>query len=137
MIVEEFRPEINSQGEFVLRHWYFLGSKEFCRTLVSQNAIVKWSNMSDDEKQKSRQEWTQIRVEENADIPEELRAVRKLMSLDFGRIDWAISEGKPVVYDVNKTPSDVGQSTGDRRLDMMIEDVVRSFAKGIEDVISK
>ena len=48
------------------------------------------------------------------------------MGLDYGKIDYAIVDGKPVVFDVNKTvgtrrpPSELGKALG------------ASLAKGLE-----
>ena len=46
---------------------------------------------------------TVVRVEPAADVPEEVRAVRRRLSLDFGAIDYFMVDHEAVVIDANKT----------------------------------
>ncbi len=102
LMVEEYRPEIDHEGRFVMRCWYFLGDRSGHEIHVSRDPIVKYrgsgeqlalyeKNMSDPALQETP-------------VPKELTEVRKKLNLDYGRIDWAFFDGKPVIYDVNKTP---------------------------------
>ncbi|HEY9778469.1 MAG TPA: hypothetical protein V6C81_32220 [Planktothrix sp.] len=90
LVVEKFLPE--KEGEFfILRHWYFLGDTEFHRKIYSINPLVKGEGV--------------IRREPITEpIPEELRERRRQLGFDFGKFDYALVDGKLVVYDVNKTP---------------------------------
>lgn len=90
LIVEKFLPEQDANGNFYLRYWIFLGDKEIGVLHKSQKAIVK------DTDHNSRL---------ITGVPDELRAIRRDLGIDFGRIDYGIVNGKPVVYDVNSTPA--------------------------------
>jgi hypothetical protein len=90
LIVEKFLPEKDAYGNFYLRYWIFLGDKEISVLHKSQKAIVKDTDHN-----------SRIITE----VPDELRIVRKEMGIDFGRIDYGIVNGKPVVYDINSTPA--------------------------------
>ncbi|MCJ7788327.1 MAG: hypothetical protein MUP20_06450, partial [Methyloceanibacter sp.] len=37
--------------------------------------------------------------------PPEMIALREAMRVDFGRFDYVLIDGKPVVFDVNRTPA--------------------------------
>jgi hypothetical protein len=39
------------------------------------------------------------------DIPDDLRRWRRELGFDFGKFDYAIVEGKTVLYDANRTPT--------------------------------
>lgn len=135
LIIEEFCPERTREGAFVLRHWYFLGQNEFSRTLISENPIVKWDTMTSSEKQRSRKEWDQITVSTDADIPAEVRKARDELKLGFGRIDWVMCKGEPVVFDVNKTPANVGASNSDPVIEKKIDRIFRDLATGLYDLL--
>jgi hypothetical protein len=46
-----------------------------------------------------------IRREVLRDVPDELRRIRADLGFDFGKFDYAIVDGKVVLYDVNRTPT--------------------------------
>lgn len=132
LIVEKFLPEQDADGRYVLRHWYFFGDKEFNRTLSSFNPIPKWSNLNEEEKKRSREEWWNIEIVSNANVPQEVRAVREKLGMDFGRIDWALNDGKPIVFDANKTPGGIGVRSFDSDLDRKRHSLICEFSEGVE-----
>jgi hypothetical protein len=132
LIVEKFLPEQDADGRYVLRHWYFFGNKEFTRTLSSSNPIVKWCSMNNDERTRSLEEWWKINVVTNDKVPQEVRAVRKKLRMDFGRIDWAIHDGKPIVFDANKTPAGIGVAALCSGIAVKRRSLLCEFAAGIE-----
>lgn len=132
LIVEKFLPEQDADGRYVLRHWYFFGDKEFNRTLAAFKPIPKWSNLSKEEKIRSREEWREIKIVSNADVPQEVRAVREKLGMDFGRIDWAWNNGKPIVFDANKTPGGVGLKLPDSDIELNMRVLISEFSRGVE-----
>jgi hypothetical protein len=87
LVVQKFLPERLVDG-FGIRFWTFLGHVERCDLCVSSSALVKAA--------------TTIRLE-TSPVPKQLRALRKRLGLDYGKIDFVIHDGRPVVMDVNKT----------------------------------
>lgn len=87
LIVEKFLPE-RAGDLFCLREWYFLGGSELARCEVSDSPIFT-SGEEAPEKAESP--------------PQEIRDIRRRLGIDYGKIDYAICEGRPVLFDVNKT----------------------------------
>lgn len=89
LVVERFLPEMQD-GLYSLRLWYFLGSREFGARNFSESPIVKSAST--------------IRREPLEDVPDELRELRAELGFDFGKFDYAIVDGRVVLYDANRTP---------------------------------
>ena len=87
-VVEKFLPEIEPDG-YATRFWTFCGDQERCTKYVSPDALVKGS--------------TAIRHEPSP-VPDEIRQRRRELGFDFGKFDFVIHEGKPILLDTNKTP---------------------------------
>ncbi len=113
LVVQQFLPERLVDG-FGIRFWTFLGHVERCDLCVSSTALVKAA--------------TTIRLEPSP-VPDQLRALRKRLGLDYGKIDFVIHDGHPVVMDVNKTvgmpPSKKGSDWPSR------------YADGVEEYLSR
>lgn len=132
LIIEKFLPEQEEDGRYVLRHWYFFGSKEFRIKLVCKNPIPKWINMDSEEQSQSSKDWFDIEVLDDAELPDEVRAVRERLKMDYGRLDWVFHNGKPVVFDANKTPGATGVMDRTTELGRHRYAVMQAFSKGIE-----
>jgi hypothetical protein len=89
LVVERFIPEPDEDGGFVLRTWVFLGNRERCTRMVSTDPISKAAAV--------------LRYEP-AEVPEKLRVERERLNFDFGKFDFVMHEGEPVLFDANKTP---------------------------------
>lgn len=89
LVVEKFLPEANPDGTFTLRTWVFLGTRERCTKLVGPNPVSKAA---------------QVLHYEPTDVPDELRAERARLGFDYGKFDFVIHEGTPVLLDANRTP---------------------------------
>jgi hypothetical protein len=87
-VVERFVPELDEQG-YALRTWVFMGAAERCSRHVSREKIVKAYNSI------SR---TAVAV------PDALRAERKRLGFDYGKFDFVMHKGVPVLLDANRTP---------------------------------
>ncbi len=89
LVVEKFLPEKDERGYYV-RYWVFLGDKERCSRYLEARPIVKGDQAIE-------------RVP--VPVPDEVRAVRRRLNLDYGKIDFVLHEGRAVVIDVNRTPT--------------------------------
>ena len=92
LVVEKFLPEQNAQGEYLLKVWVFFGDQGIYYQCVSTDPVIKSRNLI-------RREFLDVN-----DVPESIRQVRAKMGFDYGKFDFAIHQGEPVLYDVNRTP---------------------------------
>jgi len=88
LVVERFLPELDPDG-FVLRTWVFAGTRERCTRHVSSERIVKAAGMV------SRSP---------AQVPDAIRAERERLGFDYGKFDFVIHDGQPILLDANRTP---------------------------------
>lgn len=90
LVVERFLPE--REGElFCIRTWLFLGEAERVARFFAKSPVIK----SD----------TIVGRERLFDVPDDLRRLRRELGFDFGKFDFAIVDGKAVLYDANRTPT--------------------------------
>ncbi len=87
--VDRFVPE-RAGDLFVLRRWNFFG--EGGVNFVGYGS-TPWLTSK-----------TTVRRELLGDPPAEVMAVRRAFGLELGKIDYAMPDGKVVIFDVNKTP---------------------------------
>ncbi len=86
-MVEKFVPE-RQEGHYVIRNYKFLGNRHntlifFSKTpFIREHALVKISPI---------------------ETEPALRDFRANLQLDYGKIDYIVVDGKPVVLDINKT----------------------------------
>ncbi len=90
-VVEAFRPNHDGQYYFIYR-WFFLGKAEFCYRCFSRDPIIRRDGDEDLQR-------------EIAPVPEDLRAWRRKLGLDFGKVDFLVHEGKALPIDVAHTPT--------------------------------
>ncbi|MCB9845899.1 MAG: hypothetical protein H6811_07950 [Phycisphaeraceae bacterium] len=89
LVIEKFLPE--RRGDlYVIRMYTFFGGSERVRVLESSDPQVKSGNG---------------RLRERSEVPPQLRAWRERLGLDYGKIDFVMRDGEPVVIDVNTTPT--------------------------------
>ena len=115
LVVEKFLPE-RSGEDYCLRTWVFLGDKETHSISYSKDPVVKSHNVH-------------LRTS-GTGVPDELRQIRKDRGFDYGKFDYVVSEGKPVLYDANRSPTR-GISPGDPFMERM-----RILADGLDSVLS-
>jgi hypothetical protein len=90
LIVERFLPEWDENG-FYTRSWIFVGDAGRCVRCRSAKPIVKGHGIID---------------VTHVDVPEFIKEERLRLGLDFGKMDFVVHNGEPVLLDANKT---VGQ----------------------------
>lgn len=88
LVVERFLPE-RVDGGYAVRFWTFAGDAERCSRVFSNDPIVKASNQTGFE---------------FVDVPQKLREIRAALGFDYGKFDFVMHEGEPVLIDANKTP---------------------------------
>jgi hypothetical protein len=87
LVVERFLPE-KEEDLFFVRYYEFLGDCSTCTRLASTEPIVK--------------DQTVTRIEEIEPHPEIVQA-RKRLNFDYGKFDYVVHDGQPVLLDANKT----------------------------------
>jgi hypothetical protein len=90
LVVERFLPE-RRDDYYCLRTWVFLGDREWHSICYAKQPIVKGGNV--------------IGREPLGEVPHELRHIRRELGFDFGKFDYAIVDGRVVLYDANRTPT--------------------------------
>lgn len=90
LLVQRFVPERAGAG-YALRIWYFLGDADFHLVRYGPSPLFPRGLAAGGELL--------------AEIPPELRAVRTSWGFDFGKLEYVLPGGAPVLLDANKTPS--------------------------------
>lgn len=90
LIVERFLPEMDASG-YYMRVWIFLGDRERSFRCRADVPLIK-----------SRH----ILAREPVEVPPEIREWRRRLGFDYGKFDYVIPAGKPVLLDANRTPSE-------------------------------
>lgn len=94
LFVERFQPERHEEF-YCLRTWVFFGDRETHSISYALSPVIKGGRV--------------VRREPLAEVPAELREIRARLGFDYGKFDYAVVAGRPVLYDVNRTPG-----TGDK-----------------------
>lgn len=110
LVVERFLPE-RSNGRYCVRTWLFFGDQDRHAIFYSHDPVIKSHNIVD--------------FERLAEVPEELRQMRRKLKFDFGKFDYTMVDGRPVLFDANRTPT-IGNFPKERYLPL-----ARSLAEGI------
>lgn len=110
IVVERFVPEMDGTL-FVTRYWTFLGDRENVMVKRSKGHVGKAEDLVD------------YTFEE--DVPEALRALRDSLGFGFGKFDFVMHDGEPVLLDANRTPA-YGHVTAKH------PEIIETLASGIE-----
>jgi hypothetical protein len=87
IVVEKFLPE-KEENLFFVRHYEFLGDCATCTRLAASDPIVK--------------DQTVVRIEE-VDVHPEIVEAQNRLNFDYGKFDYVVHNGRPVLLDANKT----------------------------------
>jgi hypothetical protein len=90
LVVERFLPERDKEY-FYLRVFTFCGDGTRNRICRSRKPIIRGASI--------------IEHFPGPEVPEEILAERERLGFDFGKFDYVVREGKPILLDANKTPS--------------------------------
>ena len=116
VVVEPFMPEQDERG-YWMRVWLFLGRQERSARYVATDPLVKGANITG-------------RAE--CDVPDEIRAERERLGFDFGKFDFVVHQGRPILLDANRTPANPspslrpGMAEANARLATGLDDWVRA-----------
>jgi hypothetical protein len=128
LLVVEFCPTADSDGRFRKYGAYIVGDRIMPRHMsVNQHWMVKHAGS----------EYTrEIILEENAYVLEnpheaELREIFALAGVEYGRIDYAVKDGRIQVWEINLTPT-IGR--GDGRSTRNLPDDLRQLRAASRDV---
>ena len=88
LVVERFLPERDGE-RYALRIYTFLGSRDVCSVRYGDNPVLKAADAGPRTK---------------VDVPAEIVAERTRLGFDFGKFDFVVHEGEPVLLDANWTP---------------------------------
>jgi hypothetical protein len=91
LVVERFLPERDADGYYWLRTWVFLGERGRCRRGRSRAPVIKGWRVVDTDP-------------ELLEVPDAIRAERERLGIDYGKFDFVVHDGTPVLFDANKTP---------------------------------
>ncbi len=111
LIVERFIPERDGDL-YCIRGWVFFGTRGYGWRLRSTHPTAKVGGRVDHEYL--------------TDVPPELQDLRARHGFDFGKFDYVVHDGRPFVFDMNKTPSFHGAFDSPRLTDL---------SRGIEDYL--
>lgn len=100
LVVEEYLPE--RQGEYYcLRNWIFIGDRDISLRSIGTRPVLKAPDVVD--------------REYDVEVPDELRRLREELGFDYGKFDFAVSGGRVVLYDANRTPKFTSSASSTRR----------------------
>ncbi|MDB4473824.1 hypothetical protein N9023_02360 [Opitutaceae bacterium] len=85
-----FIPDRDANGEHVLYLWIIMGKASLGLTLHSPDPFVKNDN---------------ARLGSFKQPPPEILAAQKRLGCDYAKIDYVLHEGRPVLLDINRTPT--------------------------------
>jgi hypothetical protein len=114
LLVQRFVPE-REGARYAVRYAYVLGSREITLRLVSRTPVIKGGNAD---------------ACEEVATPSELAPLRRRLGLDYGKIDFVVSEGRFIPLDINPTPA-----SGTLELHGFVQRVSSHLAEGIDDLL--
>lgn len=95
LVVERFVAE-RKDDFYCVRIWIFFGDRETNTLAYSNQKVAKSATI--------------VHREPIQDVPDELRERRKELGFDFGKFDYVMIDGKAVLLDANRTPTQRMQS---------------------------
>lgn len=114
LVVERFLPErINDR--YCIRTWLFLGDQDRHALFFSNDPVIKSHNIID--------------FERLGEVPDELRQIRRELKFDYGKFDYTMVDGRPVLFDANRTPT-IGRFPKSRYLPL-----AETLAGGLESFL--
>lgn len=119
LVVERFLPEVQ-QAMYCMRSWVFMGPRESLSIRKARTPIVAVPNVD-----------TRAFIEPTKDnLPDAIRRQRSDLGFDFGKFDFVISDGRPVLLDANRTPTNQTMTPEERATEG------NNLADGIESLLA-
>lgn len=110
-VVQRFLPERRG-ALYVTRRWTFLGRAEFGCLILARSPDDLGTSI--------------VGRERIAAVPPELRAMRQRLGLDYGKFDYVMLDGAPVLFDANKTMGGMWQDN------VLAPAMIATLAEGID-----
>ncbi len=101
-------------GLFAMHQWYCLGDSDCVSTFLSHQPVVKLSTAV-------------ARLPLHRDVPDALRRRRAELGVDYGKLDFIVHEGRPILLDANRTPNEGAVATSGR-----IAEICAAVAAGLD-----
>lgn len=118
LVVERFFTEPHGDL-FAIRMWDFCGERGHVATMLSPTPFVKLVNCV-----------AYPPIEDSP--PEAVRQRRRELGIEYGKIDYLMHEGEPVVLDVNPTPHYGNTEINERNLW-----IIRNLAAGLDSLATQ
>ena len=90
LVVEQLLCEKVGE-DFIVRYWHFCGDADAVAGAIGSAPLIQASSLKE-------------RLPVHSDVPPALRPLRAAFKLDYGKIDYVMSEEGPVVFDISRTP---------------------------------
>ncbi len=97
LVVEKLVTEQDDEGNYVVHNFHFLGDQHYGFHMAAKSPIVAGDDTFN--------EW-------NEDPHPELFNIRKQLGFDYGKFDYIVKDGQPVIFDTNKTTGAPADYTG-------------------------
>lgn len=114
LIVERFLPERDGEG-YATRAYVFFGDHERCNRVAGPHPIVKAADAT-----------TRVPVA----VPDQIRDERRRLGFDYGKIDFVLHDGTPILLDANRTPTMPGGAISET-----VQNGMRDLSRGIESFL--
>lgn len=115
LIVEKFLPEKDARG-FYMRVWVFLGSATRSFRMRAEVPIIKSHHIVE---------------RETVAVPDEIHRWRERLGFDYGKFDYVVRDGTPILIDANRTPG----APADYATNPEVAAGMRVLARGIDEFL--
>lgn len=115
VIVEKFLPEHDADG-YYMRVWVFLGTATRSFRMRANVPIIKSHHIVE---------------RETVAVPDEISAWRERLGFDYGKFDYVVRDGRPILIDANRTPG----APADYATNPDVAAGIALLAQGIDDFL--
>jgi len=113
LVIEKFLPETDGEN-YYLRTYMFLGDREVWVKRASKYPVVKGGNSS---------------VIEQISPEPKIIELRKKMKFDYGKFDYIVYNGEPILLDANKTIGKANNKNGIKTNESLMEHLASGISK--------
>ncbi len=117
LVIEKFLPETDGENYYI-RHYTFLGDCESWTRRTSKHPLIKAKNT--------------IEIKQVSPNPKIIE-LRKKMKFDYGKFDYLVYNGEPILIDVNKT---IGAGSTHKSMKKGLVSPAEYLASGISTFIN-
>lgn len=103
---------------FAMHQWYFLGDHDCVSTFLSHAPVVKLATVVE-------------RLPLHTDVPDAMRRRRAELKFDYGKFDYVMPGGRPVLLDANRTPDEGPEFPTNPR----VFEICKALAGGLQGLL--